>query len=54
MTLSKTAFSITINQYDTQHNAEHCYDECHIQTLGAECHYAECRYGECRGANEMT
>jgi hypothetical protein len=25
---------------DTQHNAEHCY---------AECHCAECRYAECHG-----
>jgi hypothetical protein len=40
---------------DIQRNGEHCYAECHIQTLYAECHYAKCRYAEwgyaeCRSA----
>jgi len=26
------------------------YAECHLQALGAECHYAECYFAECRGA----
>jgi hypothetical protein len=30
--------------------AEHCYAECHIKILYAECHYAECRYAEPSGA----
>jgi hypothetical protein len=30
--------------------AEHCYAECPVKALYAECRYVKCRYAECRGA----
>jgi hypothetical protein len=43
----------------TEHNAEHCYSDWHIQALYDQCHYAECYYVEClfadcRGAKSKT
>jgi hypothetical protein len=38
----------------TLDNAEHCYAECHMQALYAECQYAECRYAECHGEKKAA
>jgi hypothetical protein len=32
---------------------EHCYAECHIQAIYAQCRYAECYFAKCRGARFM-
>ncbi len=38
----------------TLRTGEHCYAECHIQALYAECRYADCHYADCRGALTMV